>query len=356
MVDFAGWSMPVQYSSIVTEHLAARSAAAIFDVSHMGRLQFSGGFARQFLDYLLTRRCTDMKPGQIRYSLLTSENGGILDDVLVYCLRDPDGHEYFQLVVNASNRGKVWDWIHLHLQTTHGDWSAEQVRCTDVTEQTVMLAIQGPVAVEIVRALISTSLPTLKYYRSTQCKFVDSQLLVSRTGYTGEDGFEFIVDRNQAQLLWEVLLQGVGKQSAIAAGLGARDTLRLEAAMPLYGHELTEQITPLQAGLGFAVNLDNRDFLGADALRSKNPTAHPVRIGLQLDGKRVPRQHHPVEHDGRCVGEITSGTFSPTLQCPIAMAYVPRELSEPSTELEIVIRGKLTSANVVSLPFYRREG
>jgi aminomethyltransferase len=355
MVDFAGWSMPVQYASIADEHAAVRSAVGLFDVSHMGRLRFdgtapSGVDVSNFLDGLLTRRVGDMKPGQVRYSLITDERGGILDDVLLYRLQDAAGGSYHLLVVNASNREKIVEWLRPYLEDSPG------IRMTDVTTSWAMLAVQGPKSRQLVQPLIEAPLDKMRYYQGTETRIAGHGGVVSRTGYTGEDGWELIVGSAAAQQIWEQLLAAGADVGAKACGLGARDTLRLEAGMPLYGHELSEDVTPFQAGLNFAVNLENRDFPGRAALLPlQNDTRMPRRVGLDFDGKRVPREGYAVVLDGRPIGRVTSGTFSPTFNRPIAMAYVEPEFAQIGQELAVDVRGKAEPCRVVPLPFYRRE-
>jgi aminomethyltransferase len=354
LVDFAGWSMPVHFGSIVAEHQAARRAAALFDVSHMGRLKFGGPGGGAFLEGLLTRRVADMAVGQIRYSLLTNEAGGILDDVLVYRLSDSDGAPQHLLVVNASNRPKVLNWVRFRLS------GRDDVLLNDVTRETAMIAVQGPLALDLVQPLVGTGLAVMRYYHGIQTEIAGRPAIVSRTGYTGEDGFELTVAAEAAVGIWEKLLAAGEERGVLPAGLGARDTLRLEAAMPLYGHELSEDINPLEAGLAFAVNHQNRMFPGRDALANiKQLPLRRIRIGLELARKRVPREHYPILHGStgsrRQVGEVTSGTFSPTFDKPIAMGYVQSEFAKPGTELFVDIRGQDEPARVVKLPFYRRH-
>ena len=352
MVDFAGWSMPVQYRSIAEEHQATRERVGVFDISHMGRLRFFGPEAETLLDALVTRRVSDMKSGQVRYALICEHEGGILDDVLVYrSAADPllnENRPEFQVVVNASNRSKIVDWFADRLP----DYAA---RLEDATNKTAMLAVQGPRAVQLVDPLVDCDLPALRYYRSAEAHFGGIPISISRTGYTGEDGCEMICPAEKALVIWDAILDAGKSITAQAVGLAARDTLRLEAAMPLYGHELTEFINPFQAGLGFAVNLTGRDFVGREALeRFAADKNQPVRVGLQLDGRRVPRQGCPVLHGSEIVGEVTSGTFSPTLQRPIAMAYVRPTAQAVGTHLAVDIRGTQQAAVVVPLPFYER--
>lgn len=345
MVDFAGWSMPVQYASIVAEHQATRTNIGLFDVSHMGRLRFDGAGARDFLDCLVTRSVRDLKPGRVRYSLVTNESGGILDDVLVYHLQDAAGGSYYLMVVNASNRQKILDWLRPRLATAAG------VQLSDVTLDWAMIAVQGPRALAAAQRLVETELHRLKYYQAAETRIAGHGGIASRTGYTGEDGCELIVGSAAAAGIWEALIAA----GATAAGLGARDTLRLEAAMPLYGHELSEDTNPFQAGLAFAVDLEGRSFPGRDALvRAKDDPRLARRIGLELDGKRPAREGNAILLAGRPVGRVTSGTLSPTLAHPIAMGYVEPEAAAPGLRLSVDVRGQMLDARVVELPFYRR--
>lgn len=350
IVDFAGWAMPVQYKSIVEEHRATRTAAGVFDISHMGRLRFEGPDAAKLLDQLLTRRVTDLPPGRIRYSLMTNEQGGILDDVLIGHLRTPSERTYYLLVVNASNRAKIVAWIQQRLPT------AGEVEFSDRTVDTAMIAVQGPNAVDIVAPLVKADVRGLGYYTGVVTEQLGRSCIVTRTGYTGEDGFELIVRAADALDVWNNVFRAGRERGVMPVGLGARDTLRLEAAMPLYGHELSEQIDPYQAGLGFAVNLGERQFVGCERLRQlKTQTGRPERIGLELTGRRVAREHCPVLVGAEVVGEVTSGTFSPTFDKPLAMAYVRPEAAAVGGTLQVDIRGRCESARVVKLPFYSRS-
>jgi aminomethyltransferase len=315
----------------------------------MGRLRLDGSGAAAFLDRLLTRKVVGMSPGKIRYSLVCNENGGILDDVLVYHLQEHGGGLYHLLVVNASNRGKIVGWLQSHLK------AGEDVKLIDRTRETAMIAVQGPKALACVEPIVGHDVGGLAYYTGTESSICGQPGIVSRTGYTGEDGCELIVPAAAAVEVWEKVLAHGKDAGASAVGLGARDTLRLEAAMPLYGHELTEQINPIQAGLSFAVNLEGREFTGRAALLSaKQNKDQPVRIGVELVGRRAAREHYGILVDGKPVGAVTSGTFSPTLQKPIAMAYVPSAHAEIGTKLMVDIRGTAESAYVVKLPFYTR--
>lgn len=363
LVPFGGWEMPVQYSSIVDEHTATRAAAGVFDISHMGRLNFTGPGAAAFLDRLLTNSVLTLKPGQIRYSLVVNESGGVLDDVLVYRTPAAD-HTDHMLVVNASNRPKLLDWIRSHLPA---DGSVE---LADRTLDWGMIAVQGPRALAIVEPLIQLTRPggapdstarldALKYYTFSGIGACGTWGLVSRTGYTGEDGVELIVPSDKVVELWDAVVRGGESQGLKPCGLGARDTLRLEAAMPLYGHELGEQTDPFMAGLDFAVKLDKPDFIGKRALvaakRSRDAALSRRRVGLELEGKRIAREGFAVMKGEAKVGYVTSGTFAPTLAKSIAMAYVQPDVAEPNTPLAVDIRGQAVPASVVPLPFYKRR-
>jgi len=356
LVDFAGWSMPLRYTSIVREHEAVRTAAGLFDVSHMGRLLIGGPDAAAFLDALVTRRVTGLRPGQIRYSMVTTTTGGILDDVLVY-QRQVDAGAALQMVVNACNREKMVAWLRRHRgRWCRGGRTADAVTITDTTVATAMIAVQGPQAMGLVGPLVDANLDAMKYYTGTGTTVVGIKAFVSRTGYTGEDGCELIVPAVHAERVWRAVLDAGQPLGAVPAGLGCRDTLRMEEAMPLYGHELSEEINPVQAGLMFAVDLQDRDFPGHDAIaRFQADRGQPKRIGLQLAGRRVPRQGCRILAGTEPVGAVTSGTFSPTLKQPIAMAYVRGEVATGTSEVVVDIRGRRESATVVPLPFFRRS-
>ncbi|MEZ6057289.1 MAG: glycine cleavage system aminomethyltransferase GcvT [Planctomycetaceae bacterium] len=344
MVDFAGWEMPIQYSSIVEEHTAVRHAAGLFDIAHMGRLSFTGPQAAAFLDLLLTNDVTRLKTGMVRYSLVCNEAGGILDDVLVYRL----SQDRYALVVNASNREKIVDWIGQHSPSF-------DVNLADRTLETFMLALQGPRSVEILSQLTAANIGDMGYYTSIETTIGDVPVLLSRTGYTGEDGFEIDCPREAGVGLWESVLSAGASFDIAPCGLGCRDTLRLEAAMPLYGHEMDETVDPLTAGLGFGVKLNRGEFIGKSALVEKSQRSDlPIRVGIELAGRRIAREGALLFHGDQQVGHVTSGTFSPTLQKAIGMAYVPKSLAAIGTEIEVDIRGKRETARVVPLPFYRR--
>lgn len=361
MVDFAGWKMPVQYTSIIEEHRATRAACGMTDISHMGRLRFEGPGAAEFLACLLTRRVADMALGQIRYSLVTNDEGGILDDVLVGYYHNSQGQPFYLLVVNASNREKIIRWVDAHLPPERAEAPGREVIWADVTRLWAMFAIQGPRSVELLQPLLDVDLATMRYYRGAQVQILHPAAqrqggIISRTGYTGEDGFEFSMGATIAPAVWEVLLEMGKPLGVVPTGIGARDTLRLEVGMPLYGHELSEEVNPFEAGLGSACYLVGYDFPGRDALKriQRQPLSR-VRVGLELTGRRVAREGSLLLAGEEPVGRVTSGTYSPTLEKSIAMGYVRPEFAEPATELNVDIRGRTEPARVVELPFYRRN-
>lgn len=347
LVDFAGWEMPIMYRGIVDEHQQTRQSGSIFDVSHMGRLHFSGPDAKRFLDRVLTRKIDDQVVGQSRYSLVCNEAGGVLDDVIVS--RDS---KHWLVVCNASNREKLVSYFTDLRRKEDFDFDM-----ADQTEGTAMVALQGPKVIERLSSVLPVDLQNLKRYHFESTSFMLIKFSVFRSGYTGEDGIELILPAKMAGMAMKLLAGKMDKENATIkpAGLGARDTLRLEAGMPLYGHELSETIDPISAGLKFAVDL-SKDFVGAPALRviaEKGPARRLV--GLELEGRRIARQGTPVKTpDGMLVGEVTSGTFSPTLQKSIAMAYVDSAHTAEGTTLAADLRGDLNPAKVVKLPFYKR--
>jgi aminomethyltransferase len=344
MAEFGGWDMPIQYTTIIEEHTAVRGGAGLFDISHMGRLSFGGPDALDLIQCVWTNNAATLKDFQARYGLVCNDAGGIRDDVLVY--RWPYG---WSMVVNASNREKIVAWLAEHK-------GARNVEVRDQTLETCMVAIQGPRAVALCKGLTEADASQLAYYFATPTRYRDKGCVVSRTGYTGEDGLEIMVPAALATTLWDELVD----RGAKPCGLGARDTLRLEAAMPLYGHELSEETDPLQAGLGWAVKLDKGDFIGRDALlRRQQDSTRRVRVGLELAGKRIAREGATVqaahELQDQAVGKVTSGTFAPTLNRSVAMAYVDPVYTRTGTALAVDVRGKAEAARVVALPFYRRQ-
>jgi len=349
MVDFAGWSMPVQYTSIIQEHEFTRNAVGLFDVSHMARFYFAGADVESFLDRVATRRIVGVETGKIRYSLVCNEAGQILDDVLIYHLSDNAGQPYWMMVANASNRAKIYDW----LQQKIGE---SDVQIHDRTADTAMIAIQGPKANSMVASMCSVDPESLRYYCGGSGQVGGADVVISRTGYTGEDGCEIICDGCDVSGIWQSLFGAAEQLGGGACGLASRDTLRLEAGMPLYGHELSEEINAGQTGLGFAIQMKDRDFVGkASILAGKKDAELPVRIGLQLEGRRAAREGCDILQDGNRIGFVTSGTFSPTLQKSISMGYVNRSFAAVGTEVIVDIRGKSHAAVVVDVPFYQRS-
>jgi aminomethyltransferase len=346
MVDFAGWEMPILYRGITEEHQHTRNSGSMFDVSHMGRISFAGPQAMALLDRVVTRKISDQKVGQSRYSLVCNEDGGIIDDVIVS--RD---QKNWLMVCNASNRERIVR--HVNEVRRAGDLDVDIV---DQTTATAMVAIQGPKVIEKLAAVLPVELAAMKRYHFATDSLMLVKFTVFRSGYTGEDGVELIIPAKAASMAMKLLGGKMDRPEATIkpAGLGARDTLRLEAGMPLYGHELTEQTDPISAGLGWAVDT-TKDFIGAPALRLIQ-AAGPKRklVGLELEGRRIARQGAPVVQNGRPVGEVTSGTFSPTLQKSIAMAYVDAPLAEEGAGLEIDLKGSMNAAKIVKLPFYKR--
>ncbi len=338
LVDFAGWEMPVQYAGIMAEHQAVRNDVGLFDVSHMGEIVFRGPQAEEAVQRLVTRDVSRLAVGQAGYAAVCYENGGTVDDVLVY-RRVGD----FLIVVNASNREK--DFEHFLVNTQDLD-----VEIVDESDDWVLLALQGPRAVELLQPFTQTDLSMIRYYHFAEGEVGVSPVVLSRTGYTGEDGFEIFARPEDAPSLWRRLIEA----GAAPAGLGARDTLRLEAGMCLYGHELDAETTPLEADIGFVVHLDKEEeFIGQKALqREKEEGLKKRLVGFKVEGRGIARHDYPVAVDGEMVGRVTSGTFSPTLNEPIGLAFV-----KPGVEdgFEVVIRGRPVPARTVPLPFYKRE-
>ena len=346
--DFGGWAMPVRYSSDLAEHHAVRSAAGLFDISHMAEFFVVGEGAADYLDFALAGRFATMAVGKAKYSLVLAESGGIIDDVIVYRL----GDERFLVIANAGNREPVAAAL-----TERADGRAVDV--ADATDDYSLVAVQGPLARAVLKATgalgaFSHPLDELKYYAAVAASFDGHPVLIARTGYTGEDGYELLVPNAHVGPLWDALLSAGSPLGLVPAGLAARDTLRLEAGMPLYGHELSLEIVPAQAGLGRSVATDKHDFVGRTGLAAVVAADAPVLVGLVSEGKRAGRAGYAVLDADGPVGEITSGALSPTLGHPIAMAFVAPAVSAPGTELFIDVRGTRIPATVTTLPFYRR--
>jgi aminomethyltransferase len=345
IAEFGGWAMPIQYQGILAEHLAVRSAAGLFDVSHMGELRIQGPAALDNLQRLVTNDLSRVVINQAIYSPMCAPTGGTVDDLLLYRLAEQD----WLLVVNAANIDQDETWIRDHL--TGG---ATLDNASDCTAQ---LAIQGPQAELILQQLTATPLTAIRAYRFLpDIRLAGWPALVSRTGYTGEDGFEIYLDPADAPALWDTLLAAGRKTGLVPVGLGARDTLRLEAAMPLYGYELSPGITPLEAGLDRFVKLDKTDFIGRDALRrQKENGLARQRVGLEMIDRGIPRSGNEIRQGSRAVGQVTSGSYSPTFRKNIAMAMLDTDQSLAGTILDVVIRSQTLRARVVELPFYSRK-
>lgn len=340
IVPFAGWLLPVQYGGVIAEHMAVRTACGLFDVSHMGELELTGTDALSNVNRLLTNEFSGMYVGQARYSPMCYEHGGVVDDLIVYKLSDT---RYF-IVVNAANKDKDADWIASHLT---GDCAM-----ADRSDEFAQIALQGPRAEDILRK-VSDDIPEKYYSAIPQGKAAGFSCMISRTGYTGEDGFELYCAAADAPSLWDALMDAGREFGLVPCGLGARDTLRLEAAMPLYGHELSDKINPYEAGLGMFIKLDKPEFIGKEALANARPISRR-RVGLEVTGRGIAREECPVYDGDRPVGEVTSGTFCPYLGKAVAMALVDVSCGEPGKEVMIEIRGKKVEAKVVPLPFYKR--
>jgi aminomethyltransferase len=350
LIDFAGWQMPLKYGSELAEHHAVRSTAGLFDLSHMAEILIVGDQADAMLDHALAGELSKVSVGRAKYSLLCDDGGGVIDDLVVYRLAE----DRFLVVANAANAATVSS--ELVLRATGFD-----VIVRDQSGETALLAVQGPRSREIVGQLVPQAqvalVDSLKYYASTPAVAAGIDVLLARTGYTGEDGFELYVPNGRATELWRALLAATTEHDGIAAGLACRDSLRLEAGMALYGNELTRQTNPYEAGLGRLVNLD-KAFVGRDALRrAADASVNRKLVGLKGSGRRAARAGYPVcDATGDCaVGTVTSGALSPTLGYPVAMAYVDTALGEPGTELSVDIRGIKQPFTVVSTPFYRRS-
>lgn len=345
--DFAGWNMPVRYSSELAEHKAVREAAGLFDLSHMGEIELSGPEAGQALDYALVGNISGLKLGKARYSMLCAEDGGVLDDLVTYRVAD----DRFLVVANASNAAVVAR----ELADRAARFDTEVV---DRSAEYALIAVQGPTSPEIIRAVCDADLDALKYYACTPTAVAGHDILLARTGYTGEDGFELYCGPEQAPAVWQALTTAGASHGLVPAGLACRDTLRLEAGMPLYGHELGAEITPFEAGLGRVVRFEkDGEFVGRGALAARQESGpERVLVGLTAAGRRAPRAGYAVlDADGAAIGEITSGALSPTLGYPIAMAFVDVAHRELGTKLQVDVRGKTLPVEVVALPFYKRD-
>jgi len=345
MVPYAGWDMPVEYSGITAEHLAVRSRAGVFDVSHMGEIEIAGKDALKTVQFLTSNDASRLKTGQAQYSALLTPDGTFVDDILVYRMAP----SHFMIVVNAANTAKAVEWITAQAKTV-GDAAV-----VDSSARYALIAVQGPAALDTVQPLTGADLGSVRPYWFTYGEVAQARALISHTGYTGEDGFEIFVPPNMADRVWQALLQAGHATGVVPCGLGARDTLRLEAAMRLYGQDIDERTTPIEAGLAGIVGWEKPEFIGAERLRAQRASGAERRlVGLEMSDRGIARHGHAVLNDGAPVGTVTSGTQTPFLKKAIAMAYVPAALTTPGTVVDVDIRGRLSAATVVPLPFYKR--
>jgi aminomethyltransferase len=344
MVEFAGWEMPVQYAGVIEEHRAVRRCAGLFDVSHMGEIEVRGAKAENFCQRISANDVGRMREFQAQYNLLLNERGGVIDDVIFY-RRAPDE---FLICVNAANTDKDFHWI---VARAEGEVSVE-----NTSARYAQLALQGPAAAKILEPLTEADLKGMKPFHFAFADVATVRCLVARTGYTGEDGFELYCDPPDAEGLWEALLKAGASHGVVPAGLGARDTLRLEKAYPLYGHELDEETTPLEAGLDWVVKFSKPEFIGREPLlRQKRDGVKRKLVGLELVDPGIARSGYEVFKDGRSIGRVTSGTRSPSLHRSIALAYVASAEARVDNSVEVEIRGRKAQAKIVPTPFYRRS-
>jgi aminomethyltransferase len=350
MIPFAGWTMPVQYTGIIAEHKAVRSAAGLFDIGHMGQVDVTGKDALAFLQYLTPNDVAALGPSEAHYSLLPNKQGGVVDDIIIY--RRPSGNGYM-VVINAANRAKDVAWM----QQIRNERPDLDVTVEDISDRTGMIAIQGPRAIEIVQSLTTNDLSKVPYFSWVELEVAGIHAFAGHTGYTGEDGFEFFTDKRDTLPLWDALMAAGADKGLQPIGLGARDTLRLESRMPLYGNELADDINPLEAGLGWVIKLDKGDFVGRGPIAAMKESGPPRRtVGFHLTERAgSPRSHFEVRANGKPVGYVTSGAMAPTLGENIGLALIDREAAGVGKPLEIVIRDKPVAAEQVKLPFYKRS-
>ncbi|NES40431.1 glycine cleavage system aminomethyltransferase GcvT [Moorena sp. SIO2C4] len=347
LTAFAGWEMPVQFSGLKKEHAAVRTAVGIFDISHMGKFAFNGKQLREQLQSLVPSDLTRLQPGQAQYTVLLNPNGGIIDDIIFYYQGEEEsGEQRGMMIVNGATCTKDKDWLLAHLD-------ADSVTLQDLSTSKVLIAVQGLLAISHLQPFVKEALAPVKAFGHLEATVLGKPAFIARTGYTGEDGFELMLDPDVGIELWHKLLES----GVTPCGLGARDTLRLEAAMALYGQDIDDTTTPLEAGLGWLVHLDSKgDFIGRSVLEQQKATGIERKlVGIQMQGRQIARHGYPVLADGEVVGVVTSGTLAPTLGNAIALAYVPRKLGKVGQQLEVEIRGKSYPAVVVKKPFYRSQ-
>lgn len=350
-IDFGGWDMPVQFSSIKQEHEATRTKAGLFDVSHMGEIVIKGEKSLEFLQKVVTNDVSKLTPKRAQYTFMCYENGGTIDDFLIYMIEE---NHYF-LVVNAANTEKDFEWL-----TKHNDYSQDELSIENVSDNYGLLALQGPNAERILQTLTKTDLSKIKFFRfeeSVKFKGIDQAAMVSRTGYTGEDGFEIYIDSVASRALWNAILEAGKDDGLLPVGLGARDTLRFEANLPLYGQELSKDITPIEAGLKFAVKVNKEpDFIGKNVLAEQVENG-PKRklIALEMLDRGIPRTGYEVYYEDEKVGMVTSGTQSPTLKKNIGLALVKSDVTEVGTEVSVQVRKRKLTAVIIKTPFLNKK-
>ncbi len=347
MVEFGGWDMPVEYSGIVDEHMAVRTRAGLFDVSHMGEIEIAGADALRAVQHITSNDASRLSDTQIQYSALTTPQGTFVDDVLTYRL----SAEHFMLVVNASNIVKDFRWIAEHVKEAGGDAAA-----VNTSSRYALLALQGPAARDVLQSLTGVNLGAIKYYWFATGEVANVKATISRTGYTGEDGFEVFAPPSAAERVWDAILQAGKNAGVIPAGLGARDTLRLEASMRLYGNDMDDTTTVVEADLGWIIGWKKSEFLGADVLKEQKAHGAPRKlVGFEMVERAIGRHGYDVYLDGQKAGVVTSGTQTPFLRKAIGMAYLPAGRTDVGTEFEVDVRGRRAKAAVVPMPFYKRQ-
>jgi aminomethyltransferase len=351
IVPFAGWEMPVQYEGILAEHKRVRSGVGLFDLGHMGQVEVTGPDALEFLQYTTTNDISGLAPGDAKYGLLPNDNGGVVDDIIVY--RSREGEPGYMVVVNAANTDKdvAW-WEELRQRRLDLD-----VNLDDISHKLGMIAIQGPLASQVVGKITDERIDDIPYFSWKNAEVAGVNAKIARTGYTGEDGFEFYATQDDTVAIWSALLTAGQEEGIAPIGLGARDTLRLEARMPLYGQELGDDISPYEAGLGWAVSLKKGEFVGKEQMQSVKSAGAPRRtVGFMTTERSAsPRSHCAVQLDGREIGYVTSGTFAPSLGQNIGLALIDREYAGIDKPLQIIVRDKAVNAVQVKTPFYKRE-
>jgi len=347
IIDFGGWAMPVQYSNVIAEHRTTREAAGLFDICHMGEIDVKGSGAFALLQYVMSRNLEGQEIGQMKLGILPNRQGGIIDDLTVYKFSE----DYYRLVTNAVTKDKDLNWI----KKIRDEKNFSDAELTDITDDTGKLDLQGPRSETILQRLMDDPLDKLTYYHFIETTIQDAPAVVSRSGYTGEDGFEIYVPAGRVGEVWDALLEAGRPEGLKPIGLGARDTLRLESGMMLYGNEMSETVSPYEVVYGWVTNLE-KDFVGRDVLaHQKKEGVKKKLVGFEMAERGIARHGYRVFRESREIGDVTSGTFSPTLEKAIGLAFVPVEYREPGTAIDIQIRDNLAKARVVPLPFYQRK-